>query len=90
MNIHSCLSYYALPFRSSCFEKVTVCVIKTAHDVDIFPDEIITKRSQPTNQAQTKINNVKGLKTSNDLTNYLITYKGLKIHVVILKILDKY
>ena len=59
-----------------------------AHDVDIFPDEKITKRSEPTNQAQTKINIVKGLQTYlNDLKNYLITYQGFKIRLVILKIL---
>ena len=47
------------------------------HDVDIFPDGRITKRSEPTNQAQTKINIVKIVQTNlNDLKNYLI--KGLK------------
>ena len=62
-----------------------------AHDVDIFPDEKITKRSDPTNQAQTRINIVKGLQTYlNDLKNYLITYQGFKIRLVILKILGKY
>ena len=62
-----------------------------AHDVDIFPDEKITKRSEPTNQAQTKINIVKGLQTYlNDLKNYLSTYHGFKICLVILKILGKY
>ena len=62
-----------------------------AHDVDIFPDEKITKRSEPTNQAQTKINIVKGLQTYlNDLNNYLTTYQGFKIHLVIIKILGKY
>ena len=35
-----------------------------AHDVDIFPDGKITKRSDRTNQVQTKINIVKGLQTS--------------------------
>ena len=59
-----------------------------AHDVDIFPDEKITKRSEPTNQAQTRINIVKGLQTYlNDSKNYLITYQGFKIRLVILKIL---
>ena len=63
----------------------------SAHDVDIFPDEKITKRSEPTNQAQTKINIAKSLKTYlNDLRNYLTTYQGFKICLVILKILDKY
>ena len=62
-----------------------------AYDVDIFPDEKITKRSEPTNQAQTKINIVKGLQTYlNDLKNYLTTYQGFKIRLVILKILGKY
>ena len=61
-----------------------------AHDVDIFPDEKITKRSEPTNQVQTKINIVKCLQTYlNDLKNYLTTYEGFKIRLVILKILGK-
>ena len=61
-----------------------------AHDVDIFPDEKITKRSEPTNQAQTKINIVKSLQTYlNDLKNYLTTYQGFKIRLVIIKILSK-
>ena len=62
-----------------------------AHDVDIFPDETITRRSEPTNQAQTKINIAKTLKTYlNDLKGYLTTYHGFKIRLVILKILGKY
>ena len=61
------------------------------HDVDIFPDEKIMKRSEPTDQAQTKINIAKGLKTYlNDLKNYLTTYQGFKIRLVILKILVRY
>ena len=65
-----------------------MCNRDNAHNVDIFPDEKITKRSEPTNQAQTKINIVKGLQTYlNDLKNYLITYQGFKIRLVILKIL---
>ena len=57
-----------------------LCNRDNAHDVDIFPDEKITKRSEPTNQAQTKINIVKGLQTYlNDLKNYLTTYQGFKI-----------
>ena len=49
------------------------------------------KRSEPTNQAQTKINIVKGLKTYlNDSKNYLTTYQGFKIRLVILKILVRY
>ena len=68
-----------------------MCNRDNAHDVDIFPDEKITKRSEPTNQAQTKINIVKGLQTYlNDLKNYLTTYQGFKIRLVILKILGKY
>ena len=80
MNIHSRLSYHALPA-----EKITVCII-----VDIFPDEKITKRSEPTIQAQTKINIAKSLKTLNDLKNSLTTYQRFKIRLVILKILGKY
>ena len=59
--------------------------------IPIFPDEKITKKSEPTNEAQTKIHITKSLKTClNDLKNYLNTYQGFKIHLVILKILDKY
>ena len=68
-----------------------MCNRDKAHGVDIFPDKKITKRSEPTNQAQTKINIVKGLQTYlNDLKNYLTTYQGFKIRLVILKILGKY
>ena len=68
-----------------------MCNRDNAHDVDIFPDEKITKRSEPTNQAQTKINIVKGLQTYlNDLKIYLTTYQGFNIRLVILKILGKY
>ena len=49
------------------------------------------KRSEPTNQAQTKINITKGLKTYlNDLKNYPTTCQGFKIRLVILKILGNY
>ena len=52
-----------------------MCNQDNAHDVDIFPDEKITKRSEPTNQAQTRINTVKGFQTFlNDLKNYLKAY----------------
>ena len=45
------------------------------HDIDICPDQKITKRSEPKNQAQAKINIAKGLKTFlNDLKDYLATY----------------
>ena len=47
-------------------------------------------RIEPTNQAQTKINIAKSLKTLNALKNYLTTYQGFKIRLVILKILGKY
>ena len=67
-----------------------MCNRDNAHDVDIFPDEKITKRSEPTNQAKTKTNIAKGLTTYlNDLKNYLTTYQGFKIHLGILKILGK-
>ena len=59
------------------------------HDRDIFPDEKIT-RSELTNQAQTKINIVKGLQSYlNDLKNYLTTYQGFKIRLLIIKIFGK-
>ena len=68
-----------------------MCHRDNNHDVDIFPDEKITTRSEPTNQAKTKTNIVKGLQTYlNDLKNDLTTYQGFKIRLVILKILGKY
>ena len=67
-----------------------MCNRNNFHDVGIFPDEKITKRSEPTNQAQAKINIAKGLKTYlNGLKNYLTIYQGFKIHLVILKIFIK-
>ena len=40
---------------------------------EIFPDEKITNRSEPTNQVQTKISIMKGLQTYlNDLKNISI------------------
>ena len=78
--------------KTSCVEKKNcMCNRDNAHDVDIFPDEKITKRDEPTNQAQTKIKIVKELQTYlNDLKNYLTTYQGFKIRLVILKVLGKY
>ena len=68
-----------------------MCNRNNIHDVDILPDEKIIKRSQPTNQVQTKIKIVTGLQTYlNDLKNYLTTYQGFKMCLVILKILGKY
>ena len=68
-----------------------MCNRDNAHDVDIFPDEKITKRSETINQVQTKINIVKGLQTYlNDFKNYLTIYQGFKLRFVILKILSKY
>ena len=68
-----------------------MCNPDNAHDVDIFPDEKITKRSEPTNEAQTKINIVKNLQTYlNDLKSYLTTYQRFKLRLVILKNLGKY
>ena len=58
-----------------------MCNQDNAHDVDIFPDEKIMKRSEPTNQAQTKINIANGL---NGLKNYL--NNGLIINKIIIKI----
>ena len=56
-----------------------MCNRDNAHDVDIFLDKKITKRSEPTNQVQTKMNVVKGLYTYlNDLKNYLTTYQRFK------------
>ena len=43
----------------------------------------ITKRSEPTNQAQAKINILKGLQTYlNDLKSYLTTYEGFKVRLI--------
>ena len=68
-----------------------MCNQDNFYDVEIFPDEKIIKRSEPTNQSQTKINTAKSLKTYlNDLKNYLTTYQRFKIHLVILKTLVKY
>ena len=68
-----------------------MCNRGNAHDVDIFPDEKITKRSKPTNQALAKINIVKDLQTYlNDLKNDLATYQGFKMRLEIIKILGKY
>ena len=68
-----------------------MCNQDNFYDVDIFPDEKIIKRSEPTNQSQTKINTAKSLKTYlNDLKNYLTTYQRFKIHLVILKTPVKY
>ena len=62
-----------------------MCNRDNANNVGIFSDEKITKRSEPTNQAQIKINIVKSLQTYlNDLKNYLTTYQGFKIRLVIL------
>ena len=56
-----------------------MCNRDNAHDVGIFPDEKITKRSEPTNQAQTKINIMRSLQTYlNDLKNYT-TFQGFKV-----------
>ena len=88
MNIHSRLSYHALPafLKLRVLKNNCMCNRDNAHDVDIFPDEKIMKRSEPTNQAKTKTNIAKGLKTYLNLT----TYEGFKICLVILKILCKY
>ena len=57
-----------------------MCNRDNAHDVDIFPDAKLTKKSEPTNQAKTKTNITKGLKTYlNGSKNYLTTYQGFKI-----------
>ena len=62
-----------------------ICNQDNAHDVDIFPDKKITKKSEPTNQVQTKKSIVKGLQAYlNDLKNCLII-KGLKYFLWFLK-----
>ena len=80
MKIHSCLSYHVLPaflklraLRNNC-----MCNRDNAHDTDIFPGKKIAKRIEPTNQAKTKTNITKGLKTYlNGSKNYLTTYQIL-------------
>ena len=68
-----------------------MCNWDNARDTDIFPDKKNMKRSEPINQAKTKTNIGKGLKTYlNGSKNYLTTYHGSKICLVILKILCKY
>ena len=68
-----------------------MCNRDHAHDVNIFADEKITKKNEPRNQAKTKTNIAKGLKGYlNGSKNYLTTYQGFKICLVILKILCKY
>ena len=86
MNIHSRLSYHARPaFLKLVLKNNCMCNRDNAHDVDILPDEKITTRSEPANQAKTKTNIAKGLKIYlNDLKNYL------RIRLVIVKILGKY
>ena len=93
MNIHSRLSYHALPtfLKLLLLKNNCICNRDNAHDIDIFPAEKTTKRGEPSNQAKTKTNIVKGLKTYlNGLKNCLTTYQGFKICLVILKILCKY
>ena len=100
--IYSCFFFpsfheHSLSLSLPAFLKLRVlknncmCNGDNAHNVDVFPDEKITKRSEPTNQAKTKTNIAKGLKTYlNGSKNYLTTYQGFKICLVILKILCKY
>ena len=55
-----------------------MCNRDNAYDVDIFPDEKITKRSQPANQAQSKINITQGLQNHLNDLKILPLIKGLK------------
>ena len=55
-----------------------MCNRDNAHDVDIFPDEKITKRSEPTNPTRTKINIANDLNHLNDLKTILPLIKCLK------------
>ena len=68
-----------------------MCNHDNAHDVDIFLDEKITNKSKPIKQEKTKTNTAKGLKNYlNGSKNYLTSYQGFKICLVILKIICKY
>ena len=58
-----------------------MCNRDSAYDVDIYADEKIAKRVEPTNQAQTKINITKGLKTYLDDSKNLTTYQEFKIQI---------
>ena len=92
MNFHSRLSYHMLPtfLKLLVLKNNCICNQDNARDVDIFPNEKIMT-TQPKNQAKTKTDILKGLKTClNGLKNYLTTYQGFKIHLVILEILGKY
>ena len=81
MNIHSGFSYHVLPtLLKLCVLKIK-CNRDNAHDVDIFPDKNITKRREQTNQAKTKTNIAKGLKTYLNVSKNYLTVpltKGLK------------
>ena len=66
-----------------------MCNRDNAYDVDIFPDKKITKRREPANQAQSKINIVQGLQNHLNDLKILPLIKGLKC-LLILKILGKY
>ena len=77
MNSDSHLSYHALPAFLELLVLKKNCMSNrdNAHDVGIFSDEKITKRSEQSNQAQTKMNIVKGLQTYlNGVENYHNTY----------------
>ena len=63
MKIVSLFPRAAHLLKTSYFEKKNcMCNGYNAYDVDIFPDEKITQRSEPANQAQSKINIVQVLK----------------------------
>ena len=63
-----------------------MCNQDNAHDIDIFPDKKITKRSEPANRAKTKTNIAKGLKTYlNGSKNYRTTYQRFKYVLRFLK-----
>ena len=51
-------------FKTSCFEKVTVCVIETMLIRKALVQMNSGKGSEPTNQSQTKINSEKGFGTN--------------------------
>ena len=87
------MNYHALPvfLKVLILKNNCMCNRDNAHDVDISSDKKITKRIEPTNQAKTKTNIAKGLKTYlNGSKNYLNIYQGFKIRLLILKILGKY
>ena len=62
-----------------------MCNRDSVCDVDAYSDGKSTKRSEPKNQVQIKINITKIFKIClNDLKKYLTTFQGFKLYIVFL------